>query len=80
MPQDLIIKHDVCRETCRIFETTFLAKDQWQGFSTRNPHMVHIVNSIKNGVYVHLSISLFLYFNNLVSVTAGRLVSHRGHM
>ena len=26
------------------FETTFLAKDHWRGFSTRNAHMVHIVN------------------------------------
>ena len=28
----------------------------------------------------HLSRSLFLYFNYLVSVTAGRTVSPRGHM
>ena len=26
------------------FYTTCLAKDQWRGFSTRNAHLVHIVN------------------------------------
>ena len=29
------------------FYTTCLAKDHWRGFSTRNAHMVHIVNLIR---------------------------------
>ena len=43
--------------------------------------LVHIVNSIRfKMVYTPLSRSLFLYFNYLVSVTAGGPVSPRGHM
>ena len=29
------------------FKLLFLAKDHWRGFSTRNAHMVHIINSIR---------------------------------
>ena len=29
------------------FDTACLAKDHWRGFSTRNAHMVHIVNLIR---------------------------------
>ena len=33
--------------TFQLFNTTSLAKDHWRGFSTRNAHMVHIVNLIR---------------------------------
>ena len=65
------------------FYTTFkLFGYDWRGFSTRNAHMVHIVNfiPIKNGVYIYPSKNLFIYFNYLVSVTAGGPVCPRGHM
>ena len=53
------------------FETFVL--DHWWGFSTLNAHMVHIDNSIRFYKWcIHLSRSLFSYFNYLVSVTAGR--------
>ena len=52
----------------------------WRGFSTRNAHMVHIVNLIRLKMGVHLSRSLYLNFNYLVSVTAGGPVTPRGHM
>ena len=43
--------------------------------------MVRIVNlnPIQNGVYILAEVS-FLYFNNVVCVTAGGPVSPRGHM
>ena len=31
----------------QLFELHCLAKDHWRGFSTRNAHMVHIVNLIR---------------------------------
>ena len=46
----------------------------------RNAHMVHIVNLIRLKWCIHLSRSLYLNFNYLVSVIAGGPVSPRGHM
>ena len=43
-------------------------------------YMVHIVNLIRLKWCIHLSRSLFLNFNYLVSVTACGPVSPRGHM
>ena len=64
------------------FYTTCLSKlkDHWRWFSTRNAHMLHIVILIRLKRYKHLSRSLFLNFNYLVSVTAGGPVSPQGHM
>ena len=42
------------------FYATCLAKDHWRGFSTRNAHMVHIVNLFRLKWCIHLSRSLFL--------------------
>ena len=57
-----------------------LAKDHWRGFSTRNAHMVHIVNQSYLKWFIHISRRLLLYFNYLVSVTAGGPVSPPRHM
>ena len=37
-----------------------LDKDHWRGFSTRNAHMIHIINFIRFKMVLHLSRSLFL--------------------
>ena len=42
------------------FNNKCLAKDHWRGFSTRNAHMVHIVNLIRLKWCIHLSRSLYL--------------------
>ena len=42
------------------FYTTYIAKDQWRGFSTRNAHMVHIVNSIRLKWCIYLIKSVYL--------------------
>ena len=42
------------------FYTTCLAKDHWRGFSTRNAHMIHIVNLFRLKWCIHLSRSLYL--------------------
>ena len=46
--------------TFLLFKLHCLAKDHWRGFSTRNAHMVHIVNLIRLKWCIHLSRSLYL--------------------
>ena len=43
------------------FKLLWLAKDHWRGFSTRNAHMVHIINLIrfKNCVYILVEVSFW---------------------
>ena len=48
------------------FYTSCLTKDHWRGFSTRNAHMVHIVNLFRLKWCIHLSRSLYLNLNNLM--------------
>ena len=55
-----------------------LAQDHLWGCSTRNAHMVHIVDLIQ--WWMHFSRSLFLYFNYLVRFTACGPVRPRGFM
>ena len=59
-----------------------LEKDHWWGSITRNAHMIWSILLIKSDLKwsIHLSRSLFSYFNYLVSVTAGGPVSLGGHM
>ena len=43
------------------FESTCLAQDHWWGFSTRNAHMVHIVNLIQlKMVYSLVEVSIWI--------------------
>ena len=58
-----------------------LAKDHWWGFITQNAHIwsnLLIESDLK--WCIHFSRSLFLYFNYLVSVTAGGPVKPRRQM
>ena len=50
-----------------ILKPLSLAKDHWWGFSTHNAHMIHIVNWIDLTWCIHLSWSLFSYFDNRIS-------------
>ena len=49
--------------TFKLSKLLCLAKYHWWGFSTRNAHMVNIVNSIDLKWCIHLSWSLFLHYN-----------------
>ena len=49
------------RTSFSTFKLLCLAKDHWRGYITRNAHMVHVVNSIRFKMVIHLSRSLFLY-------------------
>ena len=66
--------------TFQLFKLHCLVKDHWRGFSTRNAHMVYIVNLIRLKWCIHLSRSRYFNFNYLVSVNAGGPLSPRGHM
>ena len=47
--------------TFQLFELLCVAKDHWRGFSTRNVHMIHIVNNIRfRIVYTSKYKSLFI--------------------
>ena len=48
--------------TLQLLNTTCLAKDHWRGFSTRNAHMVYIVNLIRLKWFIPLSRSLYLNY------------------
>ena len=56
--------------TFQPFKLHCLAKDHWRGFSTRNAHMVHIVNWIQLKWCIHLSRSLFLHYSYIVKDSA----------
>ena len=49
------------------FYTKCLAEDHWRGFTTRNAHMVHIVNLIRLKWCIHLSRSLYLNISGLAT-------------
>ena len=50
----------------QLFKLLCLAKDHWWGFSTRNAHMVHIVNEIRfKMVYTFWSLVIFQPFHSL---------------
>ena len=59
------------------FYTTCLAKDHWRGFSTRNAHMVHIVNLIRLKWCIHLSKSLYLNYQFLSTTWTRQIIRYR---
>ena len=53
--------------TFQPFYTSCLANDHWRGLSTRNAHMVHIVNlfRLKNGVNILVEVSIWINMQSL---------------
>ena len=53
---------------CSIFYTSCLAKDHWRGFSTRNAHMVHIVNLFRLNIGSEMNFHFIRYLWNELCV------------
>ena len=60
-----------------IFAFNIVPPYHWRGFSTRNAHMVHVVNSIrfKNGVYILVEVSIWISTTWWVSLLVDQWVT-----